>query len=243
MILAPIGLKTAGFLVLAAVSPSPPAPACPNIIAPQIGVEIVVARPIIHHEQTIAQMKLAQTDTPVPYQMKQLDHAARGGMIQDDIGIDYNIVTSEVPGNTAQTINMHCVKYDSVQVRLTLMPTIFIAKDYDENSCWYRETYQHEMSHVDMDRVVMEKYKGRLQDGLALAFSGPQDSVQGPVKKSGIKDLKKKMGEQLVSMTNSLLSDMVRERMENQQGVDSIENYAYIMNQCYHGTNVVKVKP
>lgn len=240
MILAPLSLKTAGFIVLASTAP---APACPNVNAPQIGVEIAVEKAVVAHDQSIAQMRSTQMDTAVPYQMKQLAHADRGGMIQDDIKIEYSVQTSEVPGNTAETINMKCVRYDAVQVRLTLKPTIFIAKDYDENSCWYKETYEHEMSHVDMDRVVMEKYKGRLQDGLALAFSGPQDGVQGPVKKSGVKDLKKKMGNDLVNMTNSLLSDMVRERMEQQQGVDSVANYAYIMDQCYHGTNVVNVKP
>lgn len=240
MILAPMVLKTAGFLVLAA---APAVPACPNVIAPQIGVEVVMAKPVIDHDQSIAQMRSTQMDTSVPYQMRQLDHASRGGMIENDIKIDYNVQTSDVPGNTAQTVNMHCVKFDSVQVRLTLKPKIFIASDYDEKSCWYNQTYEHEMSHVDMDRVVMEKYKGRLQDGLALAFSGPQDGVQGPVKKGGIDRLKKKMGNDLVNMTNSLLADMVHERMEQQQGVDSVESYAYIMNQCYHGNNVVKVKP
>ena len=240
MILAPISLKTAGFVVLAATAP---APACPNVNAPQIGVVIAVEKAVVVHDQSIAQMRSTQMDTAVPYQMKQLGHADRGGMIQNDIKIEYSVQTSEVPGNTAETINMKCVRYDAVQVRLILKPTIFIAKDYDEKSCWYKETYEHEMSHVDMDRVVMEKYKGRLQDGLALAFSGPQDGVQGPVKKSGVKDLKKKMGNELVNMTNSLLSDMVRERMEQQQGVDSVANYAYIMDQCYKGTNVVRVKP
>ncbi len=138
---------------------------------------------------------------------------------------------------------MNCVRYDSVQVTLTLMPTIYIASDYDEKSCWYKETYEHEMSHADMDRVVMEKYKARLQDGLALAFSGPQDGVQGPVAAKKVKDLKRAMGEQVVNMTGSLLADMARERMAGQQGVDSIKSYAYIMNQCYHGSNVVKVRP
>lgn len=242
MIWAIPSIKAAGLAVMAATAPIP-VPACPNANAPQIGVEVVTIQPVIDHMQSIAQMKMTQMDTKVPYQMKQLDHASRGGMIEDDIRIDYSVNTSAIPGNTAETVNMNCVKYDSVQVRLTLQPKIFIAKDYDEKSCWYHETYEHEMSHVDMDRVVMEKYKGRLQDGLALAFSGPQDSVQGPVKKGGVEKLKKKMGNDLVNMTNSLLADMVRERMEQQQGVDSVKNYAYIMNQCYRGDNVVKVRP
>lgn len=238
MILAPLTLKAAGFIVLASA-----APACPNVPAPRIGVEIVFEKPVINHERSIAQMRSTRMDTATPYQMRRLDHADRGGMIENDIGIDYNVETSVVPGNTAQTVNMSCVKYDSVQVRLTLRPKIYIARDYDEESCWYRETYQHEMSHVDMDMTVMEKYKERLRDGLALAFSGPQDGVQGPVNGKKVADLKKAMGNDLVSMTNALLSDMVRERLQQQQGVDSIENYAYIMDQCYRGGNVVKVKP
>ncbi len=38
-------------------------------------------------------MRSVQIDTSVPYQMRQLDHASRGGMIQDDIKIDYDVRT------------------------------------------------------------------------------------------------------------------------------------------------------
>ncbi len=41
MILAPLSLKAAGFVVLAAAAP---APACPNVNAPQIGVEMRVGQ-------------------------------------------------------------------------------------------------------------------------------------------------------------------------------------------------------
>lgn len=241
MILAPLSLKAAGFVVLAAVAP--PIPICPNVKAPEIRVETFISEPEIDHSQSLAQMRTAKSDTTEPYQMKQLDHAGRGGMIQSDIKIDYKVNTSLVPGNTAETVNMNCVKYDKIRIKLSLKPKIFIASDYDEKSCWYQETLRHEMSHIDMDRVVIEKYKGRLQDGMALAFSGPQDTVQGPVTKVGVTPLRKTMGNQLVNMTNMLLSDMARERAEQQQAVDSLQNYAYIMNQCYHGDNVVRVQP
>lgn len=235
MILVPMSLKAAGFVVLAASS-SPAAPtACPSVPAPNIVVEMQIREPEISHDKSIAQMQLMRMDTVMPYQMRQLDHIDRGGMMSAEIQINYGVKTSIVPGNTAETVNLNCVRYDHVDITLTLVPKIFVAKDYAENSCYYQKTLQHELGHFDMDRVVVEKYRLRLQDGLSLAFSGPQDAVQGPVKKRKIAALEKAMGEQVVAMTNGLLTDMVRERQAKQQAVDSAQNYAYIMNACYVG--------
>lgn len=229
MILAPLSLKTAGFIFLAAATQ----PACPSVSAPNIVVEMRVKEPVINHKKTIAQMKLMRMDTTMPFEMRQFDHLDRGGMMSAEIQIHYGVKTSPVPGNTAETVNMHCVRYDNVDITLTLAPKIFVARDYADHSCYYQKTLQHELGHVDMDKVVVEKYRMRLQDGLSLAFSGPQDAIAGPVAKRKIKALEKKMGEQIVGMTNGLLADMVRERQEKQQAVDSVQNYAYIMNACY----------
>ena len=229
MILAPLSLKAAGFVILAAAAPT----ACPSVPAPNIVVEMRVKDPVISHDKSIAQMKMMRMDTNMPFEMQQFDHVDRGGMMSSEIQISYGVETSPVPGNTAETVNQNCVRYDNVDITLTLASKIFVAKDYAESSCYYQKTREHELGHFDMDKVVVEKYRMRLQDGLSLAFSGPQDAIQGPVSKRKIKALEKKMGEQIVGMTNGLLADMVRERQEKQQAVDSVQNYAYIMNSCY----------
>lgn len=239
MITFPLAIKTAGSIILAATA----FPACPNVPPPQIGVRMVMEKPIIQHGLSKADMAKARADTKVPYQMQDLQHVGRGGMMRGDIHVNYDVKTSAVPGNTLETVNQNCVRYDRVQVTLDLAPIIYIAKDYDEKSCWYNQILQHEESHIDMDRVVIEKYVERIKNGLMLAFSEPGDAIQGPVKPHQVDSLKKSMGEQLVNITTGLVADMSRERQEKQQGVDSIKGYAFIMNSCYQGDNVLQVKP
>lgn len=230
-----------GAIVLASASPAE-VPLCPNVSPPLIAVDVGSLEPVIRHDLTKNKMSQFVSDTTLPTQMQELSHLEVGGMMQGDIHVRYDVVTGTIPGNTAETVHLNCVRYQTIKITLELAPTIFIASDYAPESCWYHEILEHEQSHIDMDRVVVEKYRQRMADGLALAFSEPGDSVQGPVRsKKEIAALKKSMGDQIVQMTDGLIADMKRERQSIQQSVDSTEGYAFIMNSCYQGDNVLTV--
>lgn len=216
---------------------------CPNVPPPNI--EVVASREPtkIRHDMTKEQLQNLRKDTKLPYQMMDLSHVETGGVLHSDIEIKHDVGFGVVPGNTADTVNQACVRYENIRITFALNPVIFIASDYTPESCWYKEIREHEESHIDMDEVVILKYAKRVQEGMKMAFSAPADFIAGPVDPKKTDPLKEKMGNDLVAMVNVLTADMGAERQEKQQGVDSLGGYAYIMNTCYQGENVVKITP
>lgn len=217
--------------------------ACPVVPAPDIFVETHRQKTKIRHDLSKEQLMVMQGDTDLPYQMASVVHLETGGMMHGDIKVGYDIVMDEIPLAAADPVFDICVRYRQVRVTLELDPTIFIARDFAPDSCWYYEINQHEESHIDMDQIVIDKYAARIKDGLGLAFSMPQDNVSGPVNKTAVPALKKDMGQTVMAMVDVMVRDMSRERQEKQQGVDSLHGYAYIMDQCYDGDNVIRVDP
>lgn len=217
--------------------------ACPVVPAPDIFVETRRQKTQIRHDLSKEQLMAMQGDTDLPYQMASVVHLETGGMMHGDIKVGYDIVMDEIPLAAADTVFDSCVRYRQVRVTLELDPTIFIARDFAPDSCWYHEIYQHEESHIDMDQIVIDKYAARIKDGLGLAFSMPQDNVSGPANKAAVPALKKDMGQTVMAMVDVVVRDMGRERQQKQQGVDSLHGYAYIMDQCYDGDNVIRVDP
>lgn len=216
---------------------------CPNVPPPHI--EVVASRQPTRIRQDLSKAELQdlRKDTKLPHQMMDLSHVETGGVLYSEIKIQHDVGFGTVPGNTAETVNQSCVRYENIRITLALNPEIYIASDYAPDSCWYHEIREHEESHIDMDEIVIMKYAKRVQDGMKLAFSTPADFIAGPVNPKKIDPLKKKMGEDLVTMVHVLTAGMGAERQEKQQGVDSLGGYAYIMNTCYDGPNVVKVTP
>lgn len=216
---------------------------CPNVPPPNIDV-IATRQPTrINQDLSKAELQNLRKDTELPHQMMNLSHVETGGVLYSEIQIQHDAGFGTVPGNTIDTVNQSCVRYENIRITFSLNPEIFIASDYAPDSCWYREIREHEESHIDMDEIIMMKYAKRVDDGMKLAFSSPADFIAGPVDPKKTAPLESKMGEDLVAMVKAMTVEMAAERQDKQQGVDSLGGYAYIMNSCYDGDNVVTVAP
>ncbi|HEY8190487.1 MAG TPA: hypothetical protein VIF12_07360, partial [Micavibrio sp.] len=167
----------------------------------------------------------------LPYQMQDMSHVETGGLMRGDIKIGYAIDLGDFPVREGE----NCVRYKSIAVTLELDPEIFIARDYAPDSCWFKKILDHEESHIDMDQVVIDKYAARIRDGLSLAFSVPEDAVAGPVGSADIAGLKASMGKNVMGVVGVMARDMLRERQQKQQAVDSAGSYAYIVKSCHSG--------
>lgn len=231
--------ETINAIVLAAAG----AGVCPDVPPPRIAVLTRRQPTQIHHSLSQAELENFKTTTDLPMQMHDLSHVETGGLMRGDIGIGYQIDFGTTPGATPETNAHECVRYKDITVTLTIKPEIYVATNYAPQSCWYHEILEHEESHIDMDQVVIDKYSGRIEAGLKMAFSQPGDSTGGPVDPRGTEALKKDMGRNVVDMVNVMVRDMARERAEKQHGVDSFGGYAYIMNACYDGDNVIELAP
>lgn len=203
---------------------------CPNLPGPDIIVSIQHHEAEIRNDLTRAELQELRGGVDLAYQLQDHAHAEVGGMLRGDIGVKYRINFDQVPNNAEGDI---CVRYKTVRVILEMNPVIFVAQEYAPPACLYREIYQHEATHLAVDKSIMEKYAQRMRDGLAMAFSLPGDSVSGPVQAGGVPALKEEMGGSVMAMTKILMQDMARERVERQAAIDVPENYRLVVRRCY----------
>lgn len=216
---------------------------CPVVPPPEISVVTTRQLTEIHQTYTKDELKAFRADTDLPHQMYDLSHVGTGGMIRSDINMKYEIDFDDVPGNTAETVNQSCVRYSKIRVTFNIEPLIFIASEYDKDSCWYKEIHKHEEMHIDVDENVVKKYSERVEDGLKMAFSMPDDSIAGPVDPKKTATLRKDMGRRVGVILTVMLKDLEYERVRRNQEIDSLGNFADIMNACYKGYRVYRPEP
>lgn len=212
---------------------------CATLPPPQIRVEAVRKPTSIDHTLSREQLRAFETDTAMPREMRSLSHVDVGGIMKAAITTRYDIDFA----HSGILMKGHCVHIKKIHVILELAPAIYIAAEHPEGSCFYEKIREHEESHIDMDKVVVEKYADRIKDGLKLAFAVPDDGTAGPVSKRRIKKLESNVGANVMQMVNVMLKDMARERAEKQAGVDSAQGYNYITTTCNPDAKVVKVQP
>lgn len=223
-------------LVLAAL-----AGACPEMPPPDVFVRTVRHETIVNNTLSQQELENFKADTDLPLQMQNMAHVETGGLMRGYITIGYKINMDTVPVADGGDV---CVRYQAIEVTLEMKPEIYIARQYQPGSCWYHEIMQHEESHIDMDQVVIDKYAKRVEDGLSMAFSMQGDNIFGPVPTEQVGNIKKTIGNNVVSMVTILTQDMMRERIEKQRVVDSLQGYAYLMNSCYTGEGpVIYISP
>lgn len=214
---------------------------CPEIPPPEVSVRTVRHETIVNNTLSQQELENFKTDTDLPLQMQNMAHVETGGFMRGDITIGYKINMDTMPVDSGDGV---CVRYQAIDVTLEMKPEIYIARQYQPDSCWYHEIMQHEESHIDMDQVVIDKYAHRVKDGLSMAFSMQGDNMFGPVPAAQVDEVKKTIGKNVVSMVTILTQDMMRERIEKQRVVDSLQGYAYLMNSCYTGEGpVIYVSP
>lgn len=203
---------------------------CPNLPGPDIVVSIQHHEVEIRNDLTRAQLQELRGDIDLAYQTQDHSHGEISGMLRGDIGFKYRLNFDQVPHKPGGGV---CIRYRRVHVILELGPVIFVAREYAPPGCLYREIYQHEATHLAVDKSIIEKYAQRMRDGLAMAFSLPGDSVAGPVDVGAVPALKKDMGNAVMGMTNILMQDLARERVERQAAIDAPENYTRVLRRCY----------
>ncbi|MBU0859178.1 MAG: hypothetical protein KJ667_04515, partial [Alphaproteobacteria bacterium] len=154
-----------------------------------------------------------------------------GGMMLGEVAL-YHDVAFETA--THKKTRQSCVWATQVDVRLTLDPVIYVAQDLQQKDCWHREIYRHELLHLEADRVLLEKYRGQITDGLNMVFATPANYMTGPVKNRATDDTREKMRESMTLPLGVMFDKMMRERGQVQQAVDTPEEYARVASICAH---------
>lgn len=123
----------------------------------------------------------------------------------------------------------------SVNIFFRLDPIeVFVSEDYDEGSCPYRVTLQHEQSHVEAFARIFHSYRQRLIQQLN-AISVPTESAPELVLPAEISALQNSIAAGIVEVIRTTASQLVADMEADRNAKDSSSSYAAVYGRCPAG--------
>ena len=124
-----------------------------------------------------------------------------------------------------------CIWYESIDLDISIDPTIVLASELNKDECQFKAVYEHEMKHVMVDRKIVNKYAKsmgqKIYDGL-----GSRGFIVGPVKADNAQAVVDRMQKTVADILKLESQKLEIERMEKQQEIDSLEEYQRVSNLC-----------
>lgn len=130
---------------------------------------------------------------------------------------------------TRERSGASCIWYDTVTVKITLSPTIYIASDYQSDVC-RQAILEHEERHVQVDRDVMNRFAQRL--GASLQKAVRAAGAVGPYNVSQQDDMEQKMVTYIQNTIKIEEDAMHTEMRALQSQVDSLDEYERVSKIC-----------
>jgi len=109
--------------------------------------------------------------------------------------------------------------------------TVYIAREYAEGSCEYRETLRHEMEHVGVDRALLEEYAGRMR--AALVFSALPTRTY-PLMVGSTAEGEDRTNALVRGTLEPIYNGLRRRLHEANAALDTPERYAPVYARCHH---------
>lgn len=176
-------------------------------------------------------LSAVQSDTVSPY-APDID-ATTGGLRHDaplvQTQMKWGVQTRKRSGAT-------CIWYDTVTVKITLRPTIYIASDYQSETC-RAAVIEHEERHVQVDRDVMNRFARRL--GVSLQKAIKEAGAVGPYNISRQDEIEEKMVAYVENVIEAEEDIMRKEMRALQQQLDSLSEYEAISKICQNAERAV----
>ncbi len=198
--------------------------------------ELAPVRPAIHIHvsetpvafdlsQSIEDLNQVPIDTKSPYPSSY--HTDVGGVMSGEVAVEHRLSFHK-----DKLGENFCVSLGEVNITITTRPKIYIASDFQDQTCWFKQTFLHEAKHVEIDRALIEKYEGQFTDGLNMILMEPADYSSGWVESSAMAGAQYQIQFGVERALEVLFAKMVRERQEKQQEVDSLHEYTRISRAC-----------
>lgn len=175
--------------------------------------------------KSIAQINRKKIDTKSPYSDDVISRA--GGLMSGGIRTNHRF---KIATKTQRRRNLACAWFDTITVRITIEPTIYVAREFDKGSCPRRAILEHEHKHISVDRKIVDKYAKQI--GHAVKDYVDSNRVYGPVRASRLKNLQQRMSDHLSRVISQIGRRMERERNRRQQGIDTRQEYKRVREQC-----------
>lgn len=132
---------------------------------------------------------------------------------------------------TYKKLNLGCVWYEQIDIKMNITPRIVIGKEVAADKCMKPAVLEHELKHVKVDRQVVNKYSAimgkKVHDEIAK-----RGFVAGPIPVEQMQSTVARMQETVGQIVELEYRKMDIERTELQRGVDSLEEYNRVQATC-----------
>lgn len=199
---------------------------CVAKISPKINVLPTKSRVKYNLTKSKNDLERFDIDTISPYGTNSNAHV--GGLMSGKIQLKQQ---TEFMQETYDHVGYGCVYIKSIDVKIHIDPTIYIANENKRGSCKYNEILNHEKKHVREDRLIVNKYSGLIAKDLKTALTTSGYSF-GPYEISKIADVQKKLQSDLEGIVKNRHEQMNLERKKRQQAIDSLNEYERISKAC-----------
>lgn len=168
-------------------------------------------------------------DTVSPYGPSH--HAKIGGLMSGEIRVESRIrfMQEKYPAR-----GRGCVHIDNVDLIIHVSPTIYVASEYKQGTCQHRAIVEHERQHVDIDVKIAKKHAVELKSMLGAHLRSAGHSF-GPFPLETLPQVQERIQGQIHAMIEATNKSMTRDRMAQQQALDSLDEYERVAAQCREG--------
>ena len=109
---------------------------------------------------------------------------------------------------------------------------VYVTNSYDENSCEYQATLEHEKQHVEIHKQIYSQYQKIIRDALDQSISLPLSSR--PIPATSIEDGKKQIGDIISHVVDPVFGQFKDALSAEQAKIDTPESYEGLRQKCQH---------
>ncbi len=150
-----------------------------------------------------------------------------GGLMQGGIELSEKISFRTITHNRMAQM---CYWYDTVQVSLHILPTIYIAREFPPGTCKHNAIREHELKHIEVDREIVNKYAALI--GAAVKQELDKQSLFGPYHTNQSKEVEAYLSGRIAAVIKYHHDMMSDERKRRQQVIDSLNEYERVNHLC-----------
>lgn len=199
---------------------------CIHQTAPKITVLPSKSTVTYDFSKSQAQLDGFDVDTVSPYGPGLETHI--GGLMSGEVMVQHRV---EFMQERYQHVDAGCLYIDKIDVNIHINPTIYVASDYPRGSCKHNAIIEHEKKHIQIDRVIVNKYAERIGRALEKILNNSGSSY-GPYRMSDLPAAQKQVQSSIdtaVRRENDLMNE---ERKAKQQQIDTVDEYNRVEAVC-----------
>lgn len=218
MLLDPVTIASMVVLASGPAACTAPQPAQIKVTPRTAEVQLVTTK-------TLGEIQVVETDTINPHSFGGVSYLQ--GFASGSIGIKPSVklnYTQDKRGNV-------CLYYEAINIEISIDPKIHIAKEVFADKCMGKATLEHEMKHVKVDRLIVNKYAGIMGQKVLNGLK-ERGFTAGPLSPEYVEQAAGRMQKTVFQLLELEYKRLELDRAEAQGAVDSAQEYDRVDALC-----------